>query len=142
MIAIGNDHAAYDLKVALKKHLEEKGYEVMDFGCDSDKSVDYPIYAKKVCEAVLAGQADKGVLLCGTGIGMSMVANKFRGIRAAVVGDAFSAEATRSHNDANVLCMGARVVTAEKAELFADIFLETEFSNEEKHARRISMIED
>lgn len=142
MIAIGSDHAGFEMKEALKKHLEEKGYEVKDFGTDSDQSCDYPEFAKAVSHCVADGMADKGVLVCGTGIGMSMAANKVKGIRAAVVGDAFSAQATREHNDANIICMGARVINLEKAVEFLDIFMSTEFSNGENHIRRISKLED
>ena len=142
MIAIGSDHAGFEMKEALKKHLEEKGYEVKDFGTDSDQSCDYPEFAKSVSHCVADGTAEKGVLICGTGIGMSMAANKVKGIRAAVVGDAFSAQATREHNDANVLCMGARVIDLEKATEFLDIFLSTDFSYGENHIRRIGKLED
>ncbi|MCQ2530587.1 MAG: ribose 5-phosphate isomerase B [Lachnospiraceae bacterium] len=142
MIAIGSDHAGFEMKEALKKHLEEKGYEVKDFGTDSDQSCDYPEFAKAVSHCVADGVAEKGVLICGTGIGMSMAANKVKGIRAAVVGDAFSAQATREHNDANIICMGARVIDLEKATEFLDIFMSTDFSFGENHIRRIGKLED
>ncbi len=142
MIAIGSDHAGFEMKEALKKHLEEKGYEVKDFGTDSDQSCDYPEFAKAVSHCVADGIAEKGVLICGTGIGMSMAANKVKGIRAAVVGDAFSAQATREHNDANVICMGARVIDLEKATEFLDIFMTTDFSFGENHIRRIGKLEE
>lgn len=103
---------------------------------------DYPVYAKAVANAVASGECDRGIIICGTGIGVSMTANKVRGIRAALCGDRFSAEATRQHNDANVLCMGARVVGEGLALKIADTFLDTPFSNDERHIRRISMIED
>lgn len=141
IVAIGCDHAGFDLKEALKEHLKERNIEFKDYGTYSSASCDYPQYAKAVAEAVVNKEADCGVLICGTGIGMSMAANKVKGIRAAVVGDEFSAQATRSHNDANVLCMGARVTAREKAIKLMDIFLDTPFSNEEKHKRRISQIE-
>ena len=112
MIAIGSDHGGYLLKEEIKKHLKEKGYEFKDFGTDSTASCDYPVYAEKVCRAVQSGECEKGILICGTGIGMSMCANKCKGIRAAVCGDHFSAEFTRKHNNANVLCLGARVIGA------------------------------
>ena len=140
-IAIGSDHAGFAMKEALKQYLTEKGYDVKDFGTDSEASCDYPDLAFAVADCVAAKEADKGVLVCGTGIGMSMAANKVRGIRAAVVGDAFSAEATRSHNDANILCMGARVIDEEKAKEFLDIFLNTPFSEGENHIRRIGKLE-
>ena len=140
-IAIGSDHAGFAMKEALKQYLQEKGYEVTDFGTNSEDSCDYPEFAFAVCDSIVDGKADKGVLVCGTGIGMSMAANKVKGIRAAVVGDAFSAEATRSHNDANVLCMGARVIDEEQAKEFLTIFLNTPFSEGENHIRRIGKLE-
>ena len=140
-IAIGSDHAGFAMKEALKQYLLDKGYDVKDFGTDSEASCDYPEFAFKVADCVVAKEADKGVLICGTGIGMSMAANKVKGIRAAVVGDAFSAEATRSHNDANILCMGARVIDEEKAKEFLDIFLNTPFSEGENHIRRSGKLE-
>lgn len=142
MIAIGSDHAGFEMKEALKAHLEERGYEVRDFGTDSEASCDYPEFAHAVAHAVADGEAEQGVLVCGTGIGMSMAANKVKGIRAAVIGDAFSAKATREHNDANVLCLGARVIDLEKATEFLDIFLDTPFSNGENHVRRIGKLGD
>lgn len=142
MIAIGSDHAGFEMKEALKAHLAQRGCEVLDFGTDSAESCDYPEFAKAVAHAVADGRAESGVLICGTGIGMSMAANKVKGIRAAVIGDAFSAKATREHNDANVLCMGARVIDTEKAVEFLDIFLDTPFSEGENHIRRIGKLED
>ena len=141
MIAVGSDHAGYEMKLALEEHLKERGIEFTDFGTDSKESCDYPVYAGKVAEAVTAGKARFGLLVCGTGIGMSMAANKFKGIRAAVVTEEFSAEATRSHNDANVLCLGARVLDNDRAIKLLDIFLDTPFSEGENHIRRIGMIE-
>ena len=141
-IAFGCDHAGYQMKLALMEHLKELGFEIKDFGTDSEASCDYPEFAKAVAKAVVNGEAEKGVLICGTGIGMSMAANKVKGIRAAVVGDEFSAKATREHNDANVLCMGARVINLEQATAFLDIFLDTPFSEGENHIRRISKLED
>ncbi len=142
MIAVGSDHAGYELKNQLIEHLRNRGYEVKDYGTYSEASCDYPDYAKQVANAVAGGEAEQGLLVCGTGIGMSMAANKVKGIRAAVLSDEFSAEATRSHNDANVLCLGARVVDYAKAEKLLDIFLDTPFSAEEKHIRRISKLEN
>ena len=141
MIAIGSDHGGYALKKALMAHLSERGLEYKDFGAYSEASCDYPVYAKAVAHAVADGECECGILICGTGIGMSMAANKVPGIRAAGCGDCFSAEATREHNDANVLCMGARVVGEGLALKIADIFLDTPFSNDERHIRRISQIE-
>ena len=142
-IAIGSDHAGFQMKEAIRRRLETgKDTEIRDFGTFSEESCDYPEFAHAVAHAVADGKADRGILVCGTGIGMSMAANKVRGIRAAVVGDAFSAQATRDHNDANVLCLGARVIDQETADQFVDIFLNTPFSNGENHVRRISKLED
>lgn len=142
MIAIGSDHGGFELKEKLMEHLSERGLEYKDFGTYSSASCDYPVYAKAVANAVASGECDRGIIICGTGIGVSMTANKVHGIRAALCGDCFSAEATRQHNDANVLCMGARVVGEGLALKIADTFLDTPFSNDERHIRRISMIED
>ena len=142
MIAIGSDHGGFELKKKLMEHLSERGLEYKDFGTYSSASCDYPVYAKAVANAVASGECDRGIIICGTGIGVSITANKVRGIRAALCGDCFSAEATRQHNDANVLCMGARVVGEGLALKIADTFLATPFSNDERHIRRISMIED
>lgn len=142
MIGIGSDHGGYALKQAVMKHLEEKGYAVKDYGCFSEESCDYPIYAKAVAHAVKKGEVKQGILICGTGIGISITANKIPGIRAALCGDTFSARATREHNDANILAMGARVIGEGLALDIVDTFLETKFSNDERHIRRINMIED
>ena len=142
MIAIGSDHAGYLLKEEIKAHLIKEGIEVVDMGCDSTASVDYPVYARKVAYAVANHEAEKGIIVCGTGIGVNMTANKVKGIRAALCHDCFSAEATRLHNDANVLTMGARVVGGGLALKIVDTFLSTPFSGEERHARRIRMIEE
>lgn len=142
MIAVGSDHAGYEMKEALVAHLKERGYEVKDFGTNSTDSCDYPEFAKAVAHEVASGNAEKGMLICGTGIGMSMAANKVKGIRAAVFSDEFSAQATREHNDANIICMGARVIDIEKATKLLDIFLDTPFSNGENHIRRIGKLED
>lgn len=138
MIAIGADHAGVFMKNALKKFIEDMGYEVKDFGTFTDESCDYPVYAKAVSEAVAKGDFEKGILVCGTGIGMSMAANKVKGIRAAVCTDPKSTEFTRRHNDANVLCLGARIIDEETAENLVKIFLTTEFEGG-KHLKRISM---
>ncbi len=140
MIAIGCDHGGYELKVEIMKYLVEKGIEFNDFGCDGE-SVDYPVYGRKVCEAIQSGVCDKGILICGTGIGISIVANKMKGIRCALCADCFSAQATREHNNANVLAMGGRVVGAGLGVHIVDTFLNTEFSNDDRHIRRIEMIE-
>lgn len=139
MIAIGSDHGGYLLKEEIKKHLKEKGYEFKDFGTDSTASCDYPVYAEKVCRAVQSGECEKGILICGTGIGMSMCANKCKGIRAAVCGDHFSAEFIRKHNNANVLCLGARVIGAGVAMQLVDIFLTTEYEGG-RHEKRVEMM--
>ena len=138
MIAIGSDHAGYALQCEIIKHLEEKGIEFIDCGC-SGESVDYPDIAEKTCAKVVSGEADKGILICGTGVGISISANKINGIRAALCGDWYSAKYTRLHNDANVLCMGGRVIGAGLAIEITDIFLETEFEGG-RHARRVEKI--
>ncbi|MBQ6172797.1 MAG: ribose 5-phosphate isomerase B [Clostridia bacterium] len=140
MIAIASDHAGYELKEKLKKHLEEKGFEYRDFGTYSTESCDYPVFAKKACNAVISGECEKAVLVCGTGIGVSMAANKIKGIRAAVCSDTYSAKYTRLHNNANALCMGARVIGEGLAAEITDIFLTTPFEGG-KHQRRIDMFE-
>ena len=142
MIAIGCDHGGYELKKEIVAYLDQKGIEYKDFGCDSTASVDYPVYAKKVVKEIQEGRCDRGILICGTGIGISITANRDKGIRAAVCGDCFSAEATRLHNDANILAMGARVTGAGLAMKIVDTFLDTEFSGAERHARRIRMIDE
>lgn len=142
MIALGSDHGGYGLKQEIMKHLEERGIEYEDFGCYDESSCDYPVYAKKVAKAIVEGTCDKGILICGTGIGISITANKIRGIRAALCHDVFSAQATRQHNDANILAMGARVVGPGLALLIVDTFLDTPFSGEERHMNRISQIEE
>lgn len=141
-IALGCDHGGFELKQEIIKYLEEKNIEYVDFGCYNTESVDYPVYAKKVANAVVSKEADKGILICGTGIGISITANKIKGIRAALCHDCFSAEATRLHNDANVLAMGGRIVGPGLAVKIVDTFLNTEFSNDERHIRRINQIED
>ena len=139
-IFIGADSAGYVLKEELKKQIEELGYDVCDFGTDSEESCHYPIFASKVCEAVQAApDSSFGILVCGTGIGMSMCANKYNGIRAAVCSDTFSAKMTRRHNDANVLCLGARVIGSCLAEDIVDIFLESDFEGG-RHKIRVDMM--
>lgn len=142
MIAIGSDHGGFELKKAVMAHLDKRGLEYKDYGTYSEASCDYPDYARAVARAVASGECDRGILICGTGIGVSITANKTRGIRAALCGDCFSAEATRAHNDANVLALGARVTGEGLALKIVDIFLDTPFSNDERHIRRISKIED
>ena len=142
MIAIGCDHGGYELKLKIIQYLEENDIKYKDFGCDSAEPVDYPVYGKAVAKAVANGQCEKGILICGTGIGVSIAANKVPGIRCALCTDCFSAEMTRQHNDTNVLALGARVTGAGLALRIVDIWLNTPFSNEERHIRRISMIEE
>ena len=142
MIAIGCDHGGFALKQEIMAHLRERGLEFKDFGTFTEKSCDYPVYAKAVAKAVAGGECERGILICGTGIGVSVTANKQRGIRCALCGDCFSAKATREHNDANVLALGARVVGPGLALLIVDTFLDTPFSGDERHMRRISLIED
>ena len=140
-IAIGNDHVAVSMKEEVIAHLCEKGYEVVNFGTDSTERTDYPIYGKRVAEAVASGECDFGILICGTGIGMSMAANKYNGIRAAVCSDTYSSRLTRNHNDANVLCMGARVIGECLAIDVAESFVGAEFEGG-RHAVRVGMITD
>ena len=142
MIGIGSDHGGFALKEAIKKHLEESGREYRDYGTYSDASCDYPVYGRAVAKAVAAGECELGILICGTGIGISITANKVPGIRAALCSDCFSAEATRLHNNANILALGARVLGEGLALKIVDTFLDTPFSNDERHIRRISMIEE
>lgn len=141
MIALGSDHGGFALKQEIIKYLEENRIEYRDFGCYSENSCDYPEYAEKVAHAVVGGGFEKGILICGTGIGVSIAANKVKGIRCALCHDCFSAKATREHNDANVLAMGGRIVGPGLALEIVDIFLHTEFSHDERHMRRISQIE-
>lgn len=141
MIALGCDHGGYGLMQEVIRHLEDRGLEYKNYGCYSEESVDYPVYAKAAANAVASGECEKGILICGTGIGISIAANKVPGIRAALCHDCFSAEATRQHNDANMLALGARVIGPGLALKIVDIFLDTPFSNDERHIRRIGMIE-
>ena len=140
-IAIGSDHGGFEYKASIIKALQVKGYDVVDMGTYSPESCDYPIIAKKVARAVAKGDFEKGILVCGTGIGMSMAANKVKGIRAAVCGDTFSASATRAHNNANILCLGQRVVGEGLALDIVDIWLTTKFEGG-RHERRVNMIEE
>ena len=138
-VAIAADHAGYALKEALKKRLAEEGYEVIDAGTDSEESCDYPVYAEAGCRKVLGGEAELCILCCGTGAGMSIAANKLKGIRAACCSDVFTARYIRLHNDANVLCLGARVIGEGLAWELTEAFLTAEFEGG-KHARRVGMI--
>ena len=142
MIAIGSDHGGFEYKQAVIEHLKKRGFTVKDFGTYDKESCDYPVFAKKVAQSVQSGEAEKGIVICGTGIGVSITANKFKGIRCALCGDCFSAQATREHNNANMLAMGARTIGLGLALKITDTLLDTEFSNDERHIRRINMIED
>jgi len=141
MIAIACDHGGYELKLQIIKYLESKGFDYIDYGCNGE-SVDYPIYAKKVGQAIQSGECEQGILICGTGIGMSIVANKMKGVRCALCSDCFSAEMTKLHNNTNVIALGGRVIGPELAVKMVDIFLNTPFSNDERHIRRINMMEE
>lgn len=142
MIALGSDHGGFALKQEIKVYLEQQGFEYKDYGCFDEQSCDYPVYAKAVANAIVGGECDKGILICGTGVGISIAANKVKGIRAALCHDTFSAQATREHNDANVLAMGARVVGSGLAVKIVDTFLHTDFSGDTRHVNRIRQIED
>ena len=142
MIAVGCDHGGFELKQKILAHLQARGLAYQDFGCGSTASVDYQIYGKAVARAVASGQCEKGIVICSTGIGISIAANKVPGIRCALCGDCFSARATRQHNDANVLALGALVTGPGLALEIVDIFLDTPFSGEERHSRRISQLEE
>jgi ribose 5-phosphate isomerase B len=141
MIAIGSDHGGYDLKEAVKKHLESRGFEVSDKGTYDKSSCDYPQFGHAVAKAVASGEAEKGIVICTTGIGISISANKVPGIRCALCSEPLSARMTRLHNDANVLAMGGGLVGENLAKEIVDVFLDTEFSGEERHQRRIDLIE-
>ena len=139
-IVIGCDHAAYELKLKVIDHLKAQGIEVEDIGTNSTASCDYPDFADALCKKIMSGEYERGILICGTGIGMSIAANKHAGIRAACCSDTFSARLTREHNDANVLCFGARVVGEGLALDLADAFIDTEYVGG-KHARRVAMLD-
>ena len=138
-IAIGNDHSAVELKNIIVDFLKEKGIEVLNLGTDSSESCDYPVYGEKVGRAVVSGEADLGIAICGTGLGISLAANKVKGVRAALCTNEFCAEMTRRHNNANILCMGGKVVDQQTALKLLDIFLHTEFEGG-RHQRRIDQI--
>ena len=140
-IAIGNDHAATDLKYIIKEYVEGMGHEVINFGTDDNESCDYPAYGKKVGEAVVNGEADCGILICGTGVGISIAANKVKGVRAAVCSDVATAHLVKEHNNANIIAFGARIVGVELAKDIVKTYLEAEFEGG-RHQRRIDMIHD
>jgi ribose 5-phosphate isomerase B len=140
-VALGADHAGWKLKEALKSWLMEGGYQVLDFGTHSPDSVDYPDYAQQVGESVAVGKVERGVLVCGTGIGMAMAANKVAGVRAALCGDVFTARMSREHNDANILALAGRLTDADMGRAILKVWLETEFAGG-RHARRVDKIAD
>ena len=139
-IAVGSDHGGFALKEAVKKHLEAKGIEVEDFGCYSTESVDYPVFAERAARAVAAGECDKGIVICTTGIGVSIAANKVKGIRCALCTDSLQAEMTRRHNDANMMALGAGITGGNLAKRMVEIFLHTEFEGG-RHARRVALLD-
>jgi len=140
-IVVGCDHAAYELKLKVVEHLKERGFDVTDVGTNSSDSCDYPAFADALCKKLQSGECERGILICGTGIGMSIAANKHAGIRAACCSEAYSARLTREHNDANVLCFGARVVGEGTAIDLVDVFVDTEYMGG-KHARRVAMLDE
>ena len=138
-IAIGNDHSAVELKHIIMEHLKEKGYEVLNLGTDSEESCDYPVYGEKVGRAVASGQADLGIAICGTGVGISLAANKVKGIRACDCSEPYTAKLSRMHNNSNVLAFGARVVGSELAKMIVDEWLNAEFEGG-RHQRRVDKL--
>ena len=140
-LAVASDHAGFEgstpYKPAIIKHLHSRGHEILDYGPQGPDPVDYPDYAGKVCRAVLQGEAERGVLICGTGIGVAMAANRYKGIRAATCATPDMARMARTHNDANIICVGRRILSLEKCIELIDIWLDTEFSEAERHKRRI-----
>ena len=142
MIALGSDHGGFDLKEVVKEHLQKRGFEVKDFGTYNKESCDYPEFGRAAAEAVASGECEKGIVICTTGIGISIVAKKVKGVRCALCSETTSARLTREHNDANMLAMGGGLVGDLLALEIVDTFLDTEFSNMEKHSRRISKIEE
>ena len=139
MIALGSDHGGYDLKERVKAYLDKEGIAYKDYGCHSKESCDYPVFGKAAAEAVASGECDKGIVICTTGIGISITANKVKGIRCALCGDPLSASLTRRHNNANMLAMGAGIVGKNLAENIVDTFLNTQFEGG-RHARRVGLI--
>ena len=141
-IGIGNDHAAVDMKNQVVEYLEGKGYEVVNFGTDTYESCNYPEYGEKVGRAVAAGDVDLGILICGTGVGISLAANKVKGVRAAVVSEPVSAGLTKEHNNANIIAFGARIVGSEMAKAIVDAWLDAKYIGSGRHERRVNMIEE
>ena len=142
MISIGSDHGGYELKVEVMKHLKERGFECKDYGCYSLDSCDYPEFGRAAAQAVSDGECEKGIVICTTGIGISIAANKVKGVRCALCTSTELAKMTRLHNNANMLALGASAVSKELAMDIVDMFLDTEFSGEERHQRRIDKIEE
>ena len=140
-IAIGNDHVAVEMKNYIKSYLEVKGYEVIDFGTNTAERTDYPIYSKKVARAVVSGECEFGILICGTGVGISIAANKIKGVRAVVCSEPYSAKLSRQHNNTNILAFGARVIGMSTAEMIVDEFITAEYEGG-RHQRRIDMISE
>ena len=140
IVAIGCDHGGFILKAEILEYLKANNHEIIDFGINKNQAVDYPDFGLAVAECVAQGKADRGILMCGTGIGISIAANKIKGIRCALLSDTFSAKATREHNDANVMAMGGRVIGAGLAADIVDMFLNTSFSGDDRHKRRIDKI--
>ncbi|MFN3870136.1 MAG: ribose 5-phosphate isomerase B [Aquificaceae bacterium] len=140
-IAIGSDHAGYPLKEKIKEFLLSKGYKVLDFGTESTHSTDYPLFARDVCLAIQRGEAQRGILICGTGIGMSITANKFKGIRAALCLNEYMARMSRRHNDANVLCLGGRIIGDDLALSIVDAWLSSDFEGG-RHEKRVKLIKE
>lgn len=141
MIALGSDHGGFDLKERIKAYLDKENIPYKDFGCDSKESCDYPVFGKAAAEAVASGACEKGIVICTTGIGISITANKVKGIRCALCGDSYSAEMTRRHNDANVLAMGAGIIGPNLAKKITEVFLTTEFEGG-RHARRVGLLDN
>ena len=140
-IAIGNDHTAIEMKNAIVDHLLERGFEVLNLGTDSPESCDYPVYGEKVGRAVVSGEADLGIAICGTGVGISLAANKVKGIRACVCSEPYTAKLSRMHNDSNVLAFGTRVIGIEMAKMITDEWLDAEYEGG-RHQRRVDMVMD
>jgi len=141
-IAIGSDHGGFRLKEIIKEYIEGRGYECEDFGTTNEESVDYPDFALKVADSVSNGKNPRGVLICGTGIGMSIVANKVPDIRATLCSDEYTAKMSREHNNSNILVLGGRTLDEKKAKSIVDVWLETEFTGEDRHVKRLKKIED
>ena len=140
-IALGNDHVGYELKQTLKKHLEARGFECVDYGCDGPERADYPVYGERAARAVAGGACDLGVLVCGTGCGISLSANRVRGIRCCNCSEPFTAKKAREHNNCNMVAVGARVVGEELAEMIVDAFLDAKFEAGGRHEARVALIE-